>query len=129
MRTRLLLAAVALPLLLATGCGDDPDATAEDPESTSTASASESPSPSATEAPEGPACADVWVEGATLPAAYAGCVADGVLTAPDGLPCSSGQTIVRYADQYYGVLGGKIKFAEDLDKDPDYRHSVTVCRA
>ena len=122
------LVAVALPLLLLTACGDDEADSAQDP---ATGSASPTDEASATPeepAVEGPVCDEVWVEGATLPAAYAGCVADGALTEPDRLPCSSGQTIVRFAEQYYAVLGGEIKFAEDLAKDPDYRRSVTVCR-
>ncbi|MCD4534161.1 hypothetical protein LRP67_08720 [Nocardioides sp. cx-169] len=128
MRTRRFLAAVALPLLLATGCGGDSDTTADDPTPASSEPDTASPSPSESAAPAGPACADVWVEGGMLPAAYAGCVADGALVEPEALSCSSGQTIVRYAEQYYGVLGGKIKFAENLAQDPDYRHSVSICR-
>lgn len=133
MRTRRLFAALALPLVLLVGCGEDDGGTAgdsvEDPTTSgSTGSPSpESPAPS-TSAPAEPACGEVWTEGAKLPRDYRGCTEAGALVAPDRLGCSSGQTIIRFDNRFYAVPGGTIHYAEDLRKDRDYVHDVTVCR-
>lgn len=114
-----------LLLALAAGCGDDsPDATeGTDPASSSSGS---------TAAPPGaPACDDVWQDGEKLPRSYRGCVdGSGAYVPQDGLSCSSGQRMVRYDDQYYGVLGGTVHEAtQPLDQDRDYRTAVRSCRA
>ncbi len=150
------LAAAALTIATLAGCGDDggaqtasdpgSDSSAQDPSATPTRSPSPSPSPSPSEseapsptaaesspttstAPKGPDCTNVWVDGALLPRAYEGCVADGETVDPDGLACSSGQRIIRYADHYWSVLGGKIhETPEKLLRNPVYRDSLRSCR-
>ena len=47
----------------------------------------------------------------------------------DALPCSSGQRIIRYADQYYAVPGGTVHVAtKPLDNDRHYRAAAYKCR-
>ncbi|WP_432479383.1 hypothetical protein [Nocardioides sp. GXQ0305] len=117
-----LLTAVALA-----SCGQqDGGETAEGP------SASESSSSPAGEGPPGaPECADVWQEGGDIPRAYQGCVDEtGAYVERDVLGCSSGQRMVRYADHFWGVLGGTVNEADgSLDEDRDYRESMRNCSA
>lgn len=132
------------------GCGSDEGgstqasdtpgpATSFSPSSPSTPSSSEPPAPATPPTPsEGapipdgaPQCDDVWQAGEQLPRAYAGCVDGADYLRRDVLGCSSGQRLVRFADEYYGVLGGTIKQAATtpLVDDADYRDTVTACRA
>jgi hypothetical protein len=116
-------------LLLVTACGSDSGGSTATDEPTATAS---SPSPTAAEtsaAPEGPACADIWVEGAKLAKSYSGCVDDTGLVAPDKVGCSSGQTFVLYGDQFWAVKGGVVKFAEGgrTEANP-YLVDMAACR-
>lgn len=129
MRTRLAIAALAFPVLILTACGEEADDSATDPEPTSeTTAASGSPAPSESQAPTAPACADVWVDGGTLPQGYQSC-AEGDVTVPaDALGCSSGQEIVRYADRFFAVPGGMIRETSGLRRDQDYLDAITTCR-
>ena len=125
-----------------TACGDDSDTAADPGSSTSSATSatsstpsadptSESPAPSSSSSapPSGPACSKVWKEGADLPRLYRGCVDGDQFVERDVLSCSSGQAIARYADHFYGALGGRVYRTESvLDKDRGYRDSVAVCR-
>ncbi len=80
------LAATLLVLTL-TACGGDDEPTKD---------ASASPTESASTA-ELPACADIWVDGKTLPADYTGCTRDGETVEADAKPCGSGpETFVQY---------------------------------
>ncbi len=127
--------ATAATLLLA-GCGSDDDGTADDTSSPtvttseSSTAASATPSPTTTPAPAGtPECADVWQAGGKLPRAYGGCAADGLLVAPDGLGCSSGQTIVRYDERFWAVRGGTISGGDvALTQSKEYKDAVATCR-
>ena len=48
----------------------------------------------------------------------------------DRLGCSSGQSLVRYADRFYGVAGGTVsQTTRPLLEDPDYTETVEGCRA
>jgi hypothetical protein len=114
-------------LLLVTACGSDSGgSTASDDPTTPAASPTDAETSAA---PEGPACADIWVEGAQLDRKYAGCVDDTGLVAPDKVGCSSGQTFVLYGDQYWAVKGGVVKYAADgrTDAKP-YRVDMAACR-
>ena len=102
-----LLAAVLLAAAL-TACGGGNDEPTKEP--------ADSPSESAAAA-ELPACPDVWVDGKTLPADYAGCVGeDGKTVAADAKPCGDGpDQYVRYeytkdevAYPFIAILGEKI---------------------
>lgn len=137
MRTRRFLAALALPLALVSACGEDAAPTAADPAPTS-ASASATPSdamePSksavaGTPAPAGmQPCVAIWKAGSQLPRVYKGCAQEGELVAPDTLSCSSGQAIVRYDGHFFGVAGGTIYRADNLNRDDRYLEMVGSCR-
>jgi hypothetical protein len=123
-------AALAAVLLLAAGCGDDDGGSAQDPaEDTPT-----SQQPSATDgtseppAPDLPACADVWVAGATLPRAYHGCEQDGAAIKPDKHPCSYGSAIVEFADRFYAVSGKHINEVPSLTESDQYQQALSACQ-
>jgi hypothetical protein len=128
-----LVAALALGL---GACGSQdsaaPDASgslSSSPSATETTTGPASPSPSA---PAGtPDCSTVWKDGTRIPRAYRGCAADdGSFVRKDGLACSSGQTIIRFADRFYGVAGGTVHHtATALLSDRGYRAAVLRCRA
>jgi hypothetical protein len=73
----------------------------------------------------------VWKNGTTIPRVYRGCAdADGSYVRKDGLSCSSGQTIIRFDDRFYGVAGGTVHHtATSLLSDRGYRAAVLRCRA
>lgn len=137
MTPRLLLATLALPLALLTACGDEGSSVAEDSASSAESGspgASDTPteSPAAPEtsapAPSGPPCAEVWVDGQSLPRGYTGCVQDGSLVKADPLGCSSGQKIVRFEDRFWAYGGGPITETRGLMKDDEYAAEVAICR-
>jgi len=110
-------------------CGESGDETAE--EAPAPESSSDSP-PTGEPAPPGtPDCTEVWQEGASIPRSYQGCAEQsGGYVERDVLGCSSGQRMVRFADRYYGVLGGTVsEAARGLDEDRDYREAVRSCTA
>ena len=130
----MLVAALVLPVALLSACGGDSGSSAADP--AGTASVSDTPSSSeaiadpSSEAPDWPACDSIWVEGQQIPGGYKGCLDGSDQVAADNLSCSSGQRIVRYADRFYGVAGGKIyESMGPLDKDKAYLKMVRTCRA
>ncbi len=130
--------ALLAPCLLA-GCGsDEPERAVDDPASSASSPAGSPSSSPSEDGPGGssdaavpedaPACAQVWVEGATLARGYAGCVEDGEYVEADRLGCSSGQRLVTY-DRSYGVLGGEVRQAEGpLEGDRAYVEAVRSCR-
>ncbi len=146
------LAASALAgALLLTGCGDD---TADDPSATDTSSSSADagspspsvetsepaePSPSESEivpsettepaAPDWPACGEVWVGGAKLPADYQGCLDGGTAVKAKNQYCEFGKKLVTYADQFWAVRGGTVNDAKGTLKDSaDYRDDLASCQ-
>lgn len=128
-RRRLGIVATALMAsALLSSCGSDD--TAEDPAASGPSASPTVASTPTADAPDLPACAEVWQEGGTLPRSYDGCAEDGESVERDVVRCSSGQTMVRYADRFYGVLGGKIHQTEGpLSEDRAYRRAVRSCTA
>ena len=131
-----------LPVALLSACGGDSGSSAADPADTAsvsdspsdtlsdTPSSSEATADPSSEAPDWPACDSIWVEGQKIPGGYKGCLDGSDQVAADNLSCSSGQRIVRYADRFYGVAGGKIyETTGPLDKDKGYLKMVRTCRA
>jgi hypothetical protein len=124
-------------VLLLAGCGDGVGSAAADPtdgpsqstESTESATPTEETSEPVPELPDWPACGGVWVGDARLPAAYKGCLDGDQEVKADNLPCESGQRIVRYADRFFAVPGGKIyQTAGPLEKDKGYLDTIATCR-
>jgi len=139
-------AAVALVLVAGLGlsaCGEDGPETAEEPTSGETSSTpsetpteepTEEPSETSTEAPEpkGPACADVWVAGSTLPQKYAGCQDADKDTWMQAMVymCSSGQRLVTFGRTFYAAKGGVITESETpLARNPEFKKVMASCGA
>jgi hypothetical protein len=148
MRTRLVFAALAIPVALLSACGDDDGGGATDPGPSAT-SPSESASDTPTEATDSseptappettetadpsadwPACEGVWKDGDRLPPGYAGCREGDVGVQADKTGCSFGRPIVTYRDRFYGVPSGVIhETMGPLEKDPGYQSDMASCRA
>ena len=133
-------AAVALMLLAGLGlaaCGEDDPDSAEDPsagEPTSTTSETptEEPSEEPGEEPTGPACTDVWVAGATLPATYDGCQdADkGTWVEAMVYHCSSGQRLVTYGTTFYAAKGEVVNESDvPLRRNREFQKVLASCGA
>jgi len=84
---------------------------------------SEEPSEEATEEPsEEPTsgsgstdCADVWIEGANLPADYDGCQEGGKRVLAAIFECTDGPGLTGYDERLYAFLGGEIMPTSDGD--------------
>lgn len=137
------VAAIAVPLALAAACGssggtDTAAGTGQStsptsPSATSPTNAPSSPgsaSPSGRPAPAGWAsCAEIWKDGAKLPAHYKGCAAAGSATPAQQVACESGQFIVLYGEHYWGVRGGVIKHSDrKLANSRAYSSDIATCR-
>jgi hypothetical protein len=127
--TRVLRAQLPVLLLAAlclTACGsDEPEAHDAVVNDDAAASTGQSMPPGT------PDCATIWQDGESIPRAYAGCAdGDQQYVKRDALPCSSGQVIVTFDDQFYGVAGGTVHEAKSpLEHDREYRAAVLRCRA
>ena len=126
-----LVAGLTLVGLALTACGDqEPDA-ATDPSSTPSSSASETPTETPTEAP-GPACADVWVAGETLPEDYSGCQdADkGKWVEAMVYRCSSGQRLVTFGTTFYAAKGEAVNESDvPLRRNKEFQDALASCGA
>jgi hypothetical protein len=57
----------------------------------------------------GAPCAEVWVDGGTLPDDYESCEeADGSTAAPVVMECSDGSSFTTYDDRFHASFGGTI---------------------
>jgi hypothetical protein len=144
MRTRLVIAALAIPMALLSACGDDDgDASDPGPSSDSPSDASESatdtptaptddPTVEPTKDPSAdwPKCASVWRDGSRLPRAYKGCREGDVGVKGDSRYCSFGRPLVIYADRFYAVPTGVIhETPGPLKKDSGYQSALASCTA
>lgn len=135
--TRAAAPLIATLLLVLTGCGDGSgDSEASDPASpTDSPSADASPtdepeSESPSVPADAPTCDEVWVAGHKIPRGYKGCVdRDGGYVQRDSMGCSSGQRLVKYADRFFGVVGGEVHQVKGgLDQSKEYLDTVKRCR-
>lgn len=141
--TRARTTTVALALAACLGlaaCGVDESGSAEDPsagESTSTPTEepteepSETPTEESTE-PAGPACADVWVAGETLPTSYNGCqdVEKDTWVQAMVYRCSSGQRLVTFQRTFYAAKGEVVNESETpLARNPEFQKVLASCGA
>ena len=130
-----LLAGLALAGLALTACGDqEPDSAAE-PSSSTCESPSETPSDTSSETPTedaGPACADVWVAGATLPEDYSGCQDDakGKWVQAMVYHCSSGQRLVTFGTTFYAAKGEVVNESYvPFRRNRDFQKILASCGA
>lgn len=119
---RLAVLAVTTLILLA-GCTSDGEGDG-DKDSAKKPSASKT-----TAKPTGPDCAGIWKDGATLPASYTTCVADGVLGPQDVTECQDGSTLVAYSDTFFAVTGGEISKPEvaPMQDTKEFGEAYTAC--
>jgi hypothetical protein len=82
-----------------------------------------------------PACADVWVDGAKLPADYAGCVDDqGILQAAATRKCTGmAGAFAVFDDRFYAIVGktgesGNV-ITEAGPTSAEYKQAYTACFA
>jgi len=129
-------AAAALMLLAGLGlaaCGEDDPDSAEDPSAgEQTSTTSETPTEEPSEEPMGPACTDVWVAGATLPATYDGCQdADkGTWVEAMVYHCSSGQRLVTYGTTFYAAKGEVVNESDvRLRRNREFQKVLASCGA
>jgi len=129
-------ATVALVLLAGLGlaaCGEDDPDSADDPSAgESTSTSSETPTQEPTEEPMGPACTDVWVAGATLPATYDGCQdADkGKWVEAMVYHCSSGQRLVTFGTTFYAAKGEVVNESDvPLRRNREFQKVLASCGA
>lgn len=129
-------ATVALTLLAGLGltaCGEEgPDSAEEpsssEPTSTTTETSTEEPS----EEPMGPACADVWVAGSTLPEKYDGCQDAGKDKWMEAMVyhCSSGQRLVTYGTTFYAAKGEVVNESKvPLRRNREFQKVLASCGA
>lgn len=137
MRTRDLFVVLTIALVFVAGCGGGTGSTASDPTSSPSSASSPPVSPSSAlttpPTPTGPVlpnCADVWVDGATLPGRYAGCEADGVRVKTTRRFCEFGRPLITYADSFYAVTNGVIHGTNGpLKQDPGFQRAMSSCMA
>ncbi|MCW2735472.1 hypothetical protein [Nocardioides sp.] len=133
-------AAAALTLVAGLGltaCGEEgPDSAEEPSTSESPSTPTEEPSETPTEEPAeelaGPACADVWVAGATLPERYDGCQdADkGKWVQAMVYHCSSGQRLVTYGTTFYAAKGEVVNESKvPLRRNREFHKVLASCGA
>lgn len=129
-----LLAGLALAGLALSACGEqEPDSAAEPSQQPSSSSESPSESPSETPTEDaGPACADVWVAGATLPEDYSGCQDDtkGKWVQAMVYRCSSGQRLVTFGTTFYAAKGEVVNESDvPLRRNRDFQKILASCGA
>lgn len=129
-------ATVALILLAGLGltaCGEEgPDSAEEPSTSEPTSTPTETPTEEPSEEPKGPACADVWVAGATLPAKYDGCqdVEKDKWMEAMVYHCSSGQRLVTYGTTFYAAKGEVVNESKvPLRRNREFQKVLASCGA
>ena len=126
MSPRGLLAALVLPLALATACGGGDATTATDPNPTTTPSVAISPS-EVLEALD-PQCGDIWQAGETLPSTYRRCFEGDTAVKASSRYCEFGKPLITYADRFYAVRDGRIAEAsEPFADDEGYQDVLAKC--
>jgi hypothetical protein len=124
------VAALALPLVLATGCGDDSASTADDPDPTPTTSSSPSPSESETTTapPTEPQCSEIWVDGQKFPERYRGCFEGSEKIQAESVYCEFGTKLFFYANSFYAVPNGPVNETDGpLAKDDSFKTALNKC--
>lgn len=125
------MAALALPLVLVTGCGDDSATTADDPEPTPTTSGPPSPSESETMTlppATSPQCSEIWVDGQTFPERYRGCFEGTEKIQAESTYCEFGTKLFFYDNRFYAVPNGPVNETDGaLAKDPGFKTAINKC--
>jgi hypothetical protein len=106
------------------GCGEATSDTEAEGGSTATPASDSSP----TDVPDGPACAEVWVDGNALPESYRGCVDGDTWVKAEATRCDSGQVLIVYGDRFYGAKGAVVNdVSTALQESAQYRRAVRAC--
>lgn len=125
------MAALALPLVLATGCGDDSASTADDPEPTPTSQSPSEPAPSESMTlppPTSPQCSDVWVDDVKFPERYRGCFEGTERIQAESVYCEFGTKLFYYANRFYAVPNGPVNEVDGpLAKDDGFKTALNKC--
>lgn len=84
---------------------------------------------SSTPGAHGPACTDIWKDGATLPKNYTTCSDGAAPGRQDVTKCKDGTKLVAYSDLYYAVTGGTISKpkAAPMQDTPEFGKVYAAC--
>jgi hypothetical protein len=75
-----------------------------------------------------PSCAEVWVDGKTLPGDYGGCGNDDSITAAVTINCKDGSKFTTYEDRFFAILGGTVHAnVGEPGTDPAYVAAYDAC--
>ena len=133
MRTLTTAAATAATLVaLMAGCGDDAEVPVSDDDRTS----SESGDGSVSQADDDPGsaggylpCADVWVDGKTLPDDYGGCADEGSIAGSSWQDCADGSKLFTHDSSFFTEVDGTIVATkpDELLDDPAFEKRSADC--
>ena len=93
------------------GCGGDGDGSRDGPDSVWVRDA--------------PKCSDVWVDGATLPPKYPGCMNGKDFTVAVLVDCVGDDQFTTYDDRFHAFLGGTI--TEASPNSQEYLGAYSAC--
>jgi hypothetical protein len=119
-----LLLVLTVAILSLAGCSSSSDDGSSDPDDATTSSSAPT-----NPGDPGPACADVWKAGATLPADYDTCYVRGAEGVQDVIDCDDDTRLVVYNNEMFARTGSTIARpdAAPLQDLPVYSKAYTAC--
>ncbi len=123
------VAVCAAAVLVACGTENGAESAADPSSESPSSSQSEAPTEIATTPGALPQCADVWVDGETLPADYTACTTDDETIKPVKRMCGFGRPLLEQDGRFYAMKGQQINDVGDLETSDQYQQLLASCQA